>query len=148
VRCRKHVFLAAIFLIAMNGCLSVAFAYEPPHNPKKGTLERNQIIAVLREAVQKELKKTVVFRIDALKVQQDWAFLLGVPLEKSGKPLDYRGTKYQEFIESGMFDDWICALLRKQGKRWQVIAYTIGATDVPFSDWAERYAAPKELFQQ
>ena len=97
--------------------------------------------------MESELKKPVVSRIDALKVQTGWAFLRGAPLHKSGKTMDYRGTPYQKMIEAGTFDDWICALLNKEGNRWRVVAHAIGATDVPFVDWAERHHAPAVIFK-
>jgi hypothetical protein len=89
----------------------------------------------------------VLFRIDALNVQDGWAFLRGVPLKKSGTRMDYRGTRYQKLIDAGTFDDWICALLRKEGERWRVVSHVIGATDVPFVDWAERYHAPAGILK-
>jgi hypothetical protein len=115
--------------------------------PKPGSPERRQIADALRSEVEKELKKPVVFRIDALNVQNEWAFLRGVPLEKSGQQMDYRGTRYQALIEAGTFDDWVCALLMKERGRWRVVTHAIGATDVPFVDWAERYHAPQSLFK-
>jgi hypothetical protein len=123
------------------------FAVQQPHTPKPGSSERKQITDALRWVVEKELKKPVVFRIDALNVQDGWAFLRGVPMQKSGKRMDYRGTRYQESIEAGTFDDWICALLRKEANRWRVVDHVIGATDVPFVDWAERHHAPAGIFK-
>ena len=120
---------------------------EEGYTPKPGSAERKLISGGLREVVEKELKKPVLFRIDALKVLNGWAFLRGVLLEKSGKPMDYRGTPYQESIEAGTFDDWICALLHKEGNRWRVITHAIGATDVPFADWAAHYHAPPGIFK-
>jgi len=122
-------------------------ADEGIYTPRLGSPERTQINSALRKVVERELQKPVLFRIDALKVQNGWAFLRGVPLEKSGKAMDYRGTPYQDAIDAGTFDDWICALLRKEGTRWRVVAHAIGATDVPFADWAERYHAPPGIFR-
>ena len=122
-------------------------AAERGYTPQPGSPERKQISSALRAVVERELKKPVRLRIDALKVQDEWAFLRGVLLEKSGQPLDYRGTPYQKSIADGTFDDWLCALLHRQGNRWRVVAHAIGATDVPFADWAERYHAPPGIFQ-
>ncbi len=123
------------------------FAAEGSYTPKPGSPERKQITDELRKVVERELKKPVLFRINALKASNGWAFFRGVLLEKSGKPMDYRGTPYQESIEAGTFDDWICALLRKERDQWQVVAHAIGATDVPFTDWAEHYHAPPSIFK-
>jgi len=116
-------------------------------NVDPGSPERKQNADALRAVVEKELNKPVVFRIDALNVQDDWAFLRGVPLQKSGRRMDYRGTRYQARIDAGTFDDWICALLRKERGQWHVITHEIGATDVPFVDWSERYQAPQGIFK-
>jgi len=140
-------FLVSLLMATLIDLGSPGFAVQQPHTPKPGSSERKQITEALRSVVEKELKKPVVFRIDALNVQNEWAFLRGAPLQKSGKPMDYRGTRYQKLIDAGTFDDWICALLRKEAKQWRVVDNVIGATDVPFADWAERYHAPAGIFK-
>ncbi|HYE14598.1 MAG TPA: hypothetical protein VD968_09180 [Pyrinomonadaceae bacterium] len=116
------------------------------HTPAPGSPERKAIADALRAPVEKELKKKVVFKIDALKVQDGWAFLRGVPQQPGGKKMDYSGTKYAREIADDMFDDWICALLRKEGGRWRVVTHVIGATDVVYATWPEDYNAPRAIF--
>jgi hypothetical protein len=140
-------FLVGLLMAFLIDLGNPGFAVQQPRTPKPGSSERKQITESLRSVVEKELKKPVVFRIDALKVQGEWAFLRGVPLKKSGERMDYRGTRYQKLIDAGTFDDWICALLRKEAKHWRVVDHVIGATDVPFADWAERYHAPAGIFK-
>jgi hypothetical protein len=102
----------------------------------------------LRVPVERELKRPTVFKVDHLKVQNGWAFLRGVPQRPGGKPMDYRGTPYQQAKADGVFDDWICALLRKRpGGRWRVVTYVIGATDVAYEGWDRRYKAPPAIFR-
>lgn len=139
--------LMALFLVL--GFHDSLLAVERTYTPELGTAERKEIIDALRSVIEKELKKPVIFRIDTLKVQNGWAFLVGIPLEESGRRIDYRETPYQELINAGIFDDWICALLRKEenGTHWRVVAYVLGATDVPFIGWAERYHAPFNIFK-
>jgi hypothetical protein len=120
---------------------------EGPDTPAPGTAERKAIADALRVPVEKKLKKSVVFKIDHLKVQDGWAFLRGVPQRPDGKPMDYSDTSYRRPKELGMFDDQISALLRKQGAAWVVITYNIGATDVVYLDWAEKHKAPPSIFQ-
>src|SRR5262245_1372085 len=117
-------FLVALVLLPP----SPGFAARQNESVKPGSPERRQIADALRSVVAKELNKAVVFRIDALNVQDEWAFLRGVPLEKSGQRIDYRGTRYQALIDAGTFDDWICALLVKERGRWRVVTHVIGAT--------------------
>ena len=139
-------FLVSLLLASLVCLPGPGLAAQQPYTPKPGSPERKQIADALRVVVEKELDKPVMFRIDALNVQDGWAFLRGVPLDTSGKRMDYRGTRYQASIAAGTFDDWICALLHKEGQRWQVVVHVIGATDVPFVDWPERYRAPKSIF--
>lgn len=141
--------LISMSLICYLCILSVnqGFASENFYAQKSGNYERKQINSTLRKVVEKELKKPVIFRIDALKLSNRWAFFRGTVLEKSGKPIDYRGTPYQELIDAGTFDDWICALFRKKGNQWQLVTHVIGATDVPFIDWVDRYGAPSSIFK-
>jgi hypothetical protein len=102
----------------------------------------------LRVPIKKQLKKDVIFKIDALKVQNGWAFVRGVPKRPDGGPMDYRGTVYAPNIKAGVFDDWFCALLRKRGDQWQVVQYSIGATDVVWEGWDKQYHAPSAIFME
>lgn len=133
-------------------CLFSLFALCPgslaqTSTPKAGSLERKALMDALRIPVEKELGKKVLFKIDHLKVLDGWAFLRGLPLQPNGKAVDYRNTPYQERIADGTFDDGICALLKKEGDRWIVITYQIGATDVPWVSWEEEYKAPAAIFK-
>lgn len=137
-------FLPLLFVIL--GCWPL-WAQEPVYTPKPGSAERSALLDSLRSAVQKELKKPVIFKVEQLKVQGAWAFLRGAPLQPNGKKMNYRGTLYQEAIEQGMFDDWICALFQKRQGRWRTVTYALGATDVPYVDWSQKYQAPSAIFQ-
>jgi hypothetical protein len=127
---------------------SYVWAQDQPYTPERGTAERQTITDVLRVPVQKQLKKKVIFKIGRLKVQDGWAFLLGIPQQQDGSPMEYRGTVYQDAIDAGAFDDWICALLRKHEGKWQVVTYVIGATDVPYVEWDKKYHAPLAIFKE
>ena len=137
-----------LLLVFMTiGVYSFSFAGEKVYTPRHGSSERKQIANALRSVVEKELKRAVIFKIDSLNVQDNWAFLNGIPLEKNGTRIDYHNTPYQELIDAGMFDDSISALLHKENDHWKVIIHSIGATDMPFYDWAEKYNAPKGIFK-
>ena len=136
------------FAVLLMLLLCSAIAQDQPYTPKSGTKERQAIVDALREPVQRELKKEVVFKIDHLRVQGDWAFLKGVPHQPGGGAMSYRGTVYQEAIDAGAFDDGIVALLRKRGGKWKVVKYVIGATDVPYVEWDKEYRAPSAIFQE
>jgi hypothetical protein len=115
--------------------------------PKQGSPERKAIVDALRVPIQKRLKQKVIFKIDRLKLKEGFAFIAAQPLQPDGKQINYRGTPYQEAIEAGAFDDTVMALLKKQGKKWKVLIYVHGATDVPYVDWPEKYKAPPAIFK-
>ncbi len=120
----------------------LSLSAQQPYTP-----ERKIIINALRVPVRKRLGREVIFKIDHLKVQDGWAFMRGVPQQPNGTPMDYRGTVYQQAIDDGIFDNWICVLFRKQGGKWRVVAYEIGATDVVYDGWDKKYKAPPAIFR-
>ena len=136
----RHLLLAGVCLYSALWARAQAFT------PTAGSEERKAVLGALRSAVRQELERPVVFRVDQLKLRHGWAFMRGVPRHPSGRPMNYRGTPYHEAIKQGVFDDWICALLRKERRRWRLVTYAIGATDVPYTGWAERYHAPPGIF--
>lgn len=114
--------------------------------PKQSSPDRKAIMDGLRIPIEKDLKQRVIFQVDHLKMLGNWAFFSGKNLTPSGKRIDYRKTRYKEAMEAGAFDDWSCALLKKEGKKWKVVSYAIGATDVVWDGWYEKYKAPKSIF--
>lgn len=139
-----------LFLLGLLIAAPVRGQTTRPVTPGPGSPLRKAVVDALRPVVGKELGKKpggIVFRIEHLKVQNGWAFLRGTPLRANGKRMDYRGTRYEQALREGMFDDGVVALLRRQNGRWRVIASVIGATDVPYEDWDRRYKAPRAIFR-
>lgn len=71
------------------------WAQEMTSSVPPGSEERKAILRALRVPVQKELKKQALFKVDHLKVQNQWAFMRGVPacplvLGQRGDTLDLR----------------------------------------------------------
>ena len=139
---RVCLLLPALLLTA-----AAALAQKGAYTPAPGSAERKAINEALRAPVERELGQKVVFKVDQLKVQGGWAFLRGVPQTPAGGQLDYKATSYRQQVEEGMFDDGVVALLRKQGGRWRVVKYVIGATDVPYVSWDKDYKAPAAIFK-
>lgn len=133
------------YALAILICLLTTLAAAQT-TPKQGSPERKAIMDAMRVPIEKDLKQKVIFQVDHLKVQGQWAFFSGKNLTPSGKKIDYRKTRYKEAIEHDAFDDWTCALVKKTGKKWKVVAYAIGATDVVWDGWYEKYKAPKAIF--
>jgi hypothetical protein len=138
---RSLAFVLVAFLLNFS-----AAAQNLSYTPKPNSAERKLILDALRSPVESELKKSVLFKVDHLKALGEWAFMRGVPLRPDGKRMDYKATPYEEAIKEGIFDDWICALLRKEKGKWRVVIYVIGATDVVYEGWDKEYKAPKEIF--
>jgi hypothetical protein len=139
--------IPCLLLVISYALCGTTWAQEVASSPQPGSAERKAILRALRVPVQKELKRQPLFKVDHLKVQEQWAFLRGVPQQPGGKPMNYKGTPYQEAIRLGVFDDWICALLHKQRGKWQVVTYVIGATDVAYDGWDKQYQAPASIFK-
>ncbi len=149
--CIKFLFalmLCASSVVAQGGGSLKQGTAAVPHVPEKGSVERKAILDALRVPVEKQLKQPVVFKIEHLKVQDNWAFLTGRPQSSDGSAIDYSNTVYHDAVDSGAFDDGIVALLRQVNGKWKVVQYVIGATDVPYVDWDKKHRAPKGIFMQ
>lgn len=138
----------AAIVVAQGGGVVEAKAASDPQVPERGSVERKAIVDALRVPVEKAVKQPVIFKIEHLKTQNNFAFLLGQPQQPDGTALDYHGTAYQDAVDAGAFDDGIVALLRKVNAKWRVVQYVIGATDVPYVEWDKKYGAPKGIFPQ
>ena len=147
-RPRLAVFFALLLLLLAP--LATVLAQQQqrkPYTPRPGSRERTAILDALRPPVQKALEQKVIFEVARLKVQNGWAFVMGVPRQPNGRPVDYRKTRYQQAIKDGVFDDGVMALLRKRGNRWRVVTYALGSTDYPADAWDEEFKAPAALFR-
>lgn len=116
------------------------------HSPKPGKPERKQILDALRVPVERKLGQPVEFEVDRIMVQDGRAFVLGRPLKRSGGNIDYLKTPYRTQVEAGAFDDGISALLQFKDGAWRVVTFNIGATDVAWEPWAQKYNAPPAIF--
>lgn len=102
-------------------------------------------IEVLRAAVARELGQPVALEVDKRREDERWVFVTAAARTADGKPIDYMRTRFADAVKEGVFDDWLCALLERDGARWKVVALEIGATDVPYVDWPERFGVPGRL---
>lgn len=117
------------------------------YTPEKDSPERAAILDALREPVGKELKQEVIFTVDKLKVQGDWAFVAGQPKNKDGGEPNWKITEYQKFIDSGDFEKGLYALLKNTGGKWAVVKYMMNCHDVCYLGWDKEYKAPKAIFE-
>lgn len=141
---RLAPFLAA--LLALLALAAPAATQQGVRTPAPGSPERTAILDGARAVAQKQLRQPVRFRVDHLRVRGGWAFLQATPQRPDGRPLDYRGTPYQEARDAGAFDDQATVLLRREGAAWRVVAFNLGATDVVWEPWPVEFGAPREIF--
>ncbi|MEI6035042.1 MAG: hypothetical protein WCS65_12290 [Verrucomicrobiae bacterium] len=112
----------AVFLVGLH-------AQAAPYTPKLGTPERTAICDALRSYVgknetTKKLPKRIVFKVDYLKVEGQYAFFSGFPVFEDGtSPMtDYLPDMSYQY------------LLAKKGTGWEAIADFSGS-DVPDNAW-------------
>lgn len=109
---------------------------------------RRTLLDALRAPVEAELDQPVLFVVDQLKVQGDWAFYAGEVQAPGGRPIDFARAGYAEAIKEGFFDGPATyGLLRRQGGRWTTVVHVIGPTDVAWLGWHDEYGAPESLFE-
>lgn len=143
----QHKLMNKRILIYVFVCLAAfSVSGQSVHTPEKGSAERKAILDALRLPVERELKQPIIFVTDNFKVQGAWAFVSGTPQSPSGGSPNYKGTKYAEAQKEGFFDNNFFALLKKTAGKWKVTTYSIGCTDVCYTDWWSRYKAPKAIF--
>lgn len=108
---------------------------------------RAALLDAARAPVTKELGKAPKFRVDQLRREGDWAFLLATMQDASGQPFDYRGTALAKAAQQGFVSRTYAALLRRGAGGWEVVAKAIGPSDVAWEGWSQQYGAPSALFR-
>src|SRR5260370_32645576 len=98
------------------------------HTPERGSDEPKAIMDALRMPVEKKLRQQVIFKIDHLKSQNGWAFLLGKPQRLDGTRVVYSGTCDKEAVAARAICDGIVALLQQLVGTWRLRRDVIGAT--------------------
>ena len=97
--------------------------------------QRMAVLDALRPAVEAKLGPNVEFVVQAIRIENGWAFVMADPQRRGGKPID--GNRY--------FDDFdnmdglrVDAVLQRRRGRWHLIDMGIGATDVWYCDVGPR----------
>ncbi len=121
-----------------------ALAGEKAHTPKTGTKERTDILDAIRDPLEDALKQPIIFRVNHLKVQDGWAFLIGTPRTKADKPIDYKNTRYKWEAEEA--DEILVSLMRFKRGRWYVVTHGLFSTDVWWIGLDKEYGAPTGIF--
>lgn len=135
--------MKATILIAIALFATTAFG-QATITPEKTSPVRKAILNALRVPVERDMKQKIVFVADDFKVLGNWAFVSGRPTTPSGDKPNLKGTAWDG--NEDMFDNNFFGLLKNDGKKWKVVAYALGCTDVCYADWWSRYKAPKAIF--
>lgn len=109
--------------------------------------ERAAILDAARAPVVARLGRPVLFKVDRLTRDGDWAFLLADLQDRQGRPIDYAGTPLADAAANGMVSKRCAALLRRAEGGWEVVESRIGPTDVAWEGWASEHRAPPSLFR-
>ncbi|MDI6852425.1 MAG: hypothetical protein QME75_02310 [Deltaproteobacteria bacterium] len=96
--------LAAVFIAGMTNAAST---------PPKGSAERREILAALRQELKTWTKLDVIFVVKYLKVKDGWAWVTAFPESPDGK------SKYEP----------VEALLHKKAGAWQVMEMRPGGAE-------------------
>lgn len=123
-------------------------APEQPQTTQERPLEDRQIItAMVNAALAADFEKDVSARIDTLRAEGDWAWVVALPQAPDGGAFDFRGTRYAERQAAGMLDGGgtTYMLLQRQEGVWVVRDFAVGPTDLAYADWPTQYGAPAAL---
>lgn len=114
--------------------------------PPPGSPLRAAILDAVRPMVEAEVGGKVEFVVNEIRVLGEWSFVMLTPQRKGGAPIGWAYTKYQARYDDGAFDETVTALLRETPEGWLVYEYDLGATDVVWTPWPDRYPVPPEVF--
>lgn len=137
--------LALVLCCSLVASLT-AFA-QNARTPAPGTEERAAIMDALRIPAEKELRQSVIFKVDRLRVAGDWAYARVSPTKPNGDEIDFSKTKYRKQVELGAFDPQGEALLRLEDDGWKVLEWAFGGTDVASAAWGDKYRFPQSILQ-
>lgn len=108
--------------------------------------DRQGILDAAHAKVQSQLGKPVRFKVETLRLADNWAFLHATMQDAHGQPVSYAGTRYEDADRHGMKSAKYDALLQRVHGQWTVSVDSIGATDVPWTSWSQEYGAPPAIF--
>lgn len=129
--------LCALLLFFCLGQSVRSAATSEIYTPKRGSVERKDVMNAIRPLLEARLGPPVEFVVNRLNIYRDWAFVVVDPQRPGGgaiNPSDpnYRASPFQDGLHT-------YALLKHAYGRWNIVDYVIGPTDV-FWDGDPLYA--------
>ena len=122
-------------MIALTA-VALAFAGPAFMVPPPGSALRREVLDGLRPAVEKQLGPGIEFKVTVIRVSRGWAFVVADPQHRGGRPIDGNRIFGEHF--DNMDGLRVDAVLRLRSRRWVVVDYGIGATDVWHCDVGPR----------
>ncbi len=129
--------------------LLLGFAHAPTNASSSlaDQRERRAVLDAARAHAQAQLRERPVrFLVKQWRRSGDWIFLHAAMQDPQGQPISYADTRYEAADRRGQKSADYDALLQRRPGRWYVRVDSIGATDVPWTNWGRDYGAPPELF--
>ena len=116
--------------------------------PQRGDPTRQALMDAARPVIAGDIGQNVLFVVDVLRTDGQWAYLQATPTQASGLPLDWNTTNYAEDWQADAMSDLVMVLFVKQNGSWQVVDFVVGPTDVFWYGWIEQYGLPEVLFYE
>jgi hypothetical protein len=104
------------------------------------------ILDAIISPLSTDLKTNVKLKVAHCKVENDFAFVIGIPQQPDGKPVDYLATPYAKAYQNRQYGPGVFALLKREGDYYKVVAMKHGALEIPFACWWKEYQTPKTIF--
>jgi hypothetical protein len=130
--------------ILVLSLLTASMVGAAPVTPKAGSKDHREIVAAVTDPLEDVLHQPVTFKIKHLKIDQGWAFLDAVPLTKAGKPMSYKGTMFEDWVDEA--DEVLWVLLRNKRGRWYIVEKVFFTTEATWVDWPQYFRAPAGIF--
>jgi len=132
------------FLVLWLSIAATLFGADPVKTPPIGSPERKAIMDALRGPVEAELGQAVIFKVDFLRVNSEWACMNGTPLRPNGSRIDHRNARAREALQ-GVASEDVAALFKKVRGVWQLVTFNIGHGDPVWMNWESQFGAPRSI---
>ncbi|MFV8243865.1 hypothetical protein [Mycolicibacterium peregrinum] len=155
-QCPRVLFALRVGLVVV--CMAIVGAgCAPPESPTPEAQQLHEVRqnspegeAILRAAttdVDSQLGKPAQFSVQTFKASSGWAFLSTQLQGPHGSPFDYAGTPLAEAAANGGASKRYAGLFRSnRSGGWDLVTSAVGPTAPVWTEWAQEYSAPAELF--
>lgn len=131
--------MRAFTLVLACFVFSVCFAQK---SVAPSSADRKLILEAIRPKAEKAIGMKVKFSVQTLRMVGSFAYIYAQPLKSDGSQIDWSKTRFAQEYADGVFDAGVMALLKKSGKTWKVLEWSLGATDFPGEEWCKKHHAP------